>query len=92
MESGPPDSLPEGDHQLHEGLHPWPDFCRCEGPGGADFPVGPCMAMEVDMSQAGVLYTTPDSTTQAVWEDGPINDQGWSVGHGPHHHPGRASS
>ena len=43
--------------------------------------------VEVDLSQAGVLYTTPDSTTQAVWEDGPINGQGWSVGPGPHHHP-----
>jgi hypothetical protein len=42
--------------------------------------------VEVDLSQAGVLYTTPDSITQAVWEDGPISDQGWSVGQGPHHH------
>ena len=47
--------------------------------------------MEVDVSQAGVLYTTPDSTTLAVWEDGPISDQGWSVGQGPHHHPGEAA-
>ena len=75
----------EGDHNLHEGHHPWAGVCRGEGPGADSAGAGGgCV------SGLKALHSPSDSTTQAVWAGGPISNKGGSAGQGHHHHPGQA--